>query len=122
MSPTTGVLDQLDLAVATAEVEELASLLRTIADEKRLKMLYLLTGGELCVCDIMDALGISQSLASHHLGVLRQAGLVRDRRDAQWVYYSINVERLAELNARYLALFDAERVSTQPKRGSPRQC
>jgi ArsR family transcriptional regulator len=78
-------------------LERLSGLLRVLADEKRLTMVYLLAGGELCVCRIMEALGISQALASHHLGVLRQAGLVHDRRDARWVYYSLDPSTLAEV-------------------------
>ncbi len=78
-------------------LEQISAALKVVADEKRLKMLYLLADGELCVCKIMAALGISQALASHHLGVLRGAGLVFDRRDAQWVYYSLNIAALAEL-------------------------
>ncbi len=78
-------------------LERVSQLLRAVADEKRLKMLYLLAPGELCVCKIMAALNISQALASHHLGVLRQAGLVSDRRDARWVYYSLNGAALREL-------------------------
>ncbi len=79
------------------QLEDLSRLLRAVADEKRLKMLYLLLPGELCVCKIMAALGISQALASHHLAVLRDAGLVRDRRDARWVYYSLNPAAFREL-------------------------
>ena len=84
-------------------LKRLSTILRIVADEKRLKMLYLLAGGELCVCKIMAALGISQALASHHLGVLRGAGLVSDRRDAQWVYYSLNASAIEELG-RFLDL------------------
>ncbi len=84
-------------------LERLSAILRIVADEKRLKMLYLLAGGELCVCKIMAALGISQALASHHLGVLRGAGLVSDRRDAQWVYYSLNASAIDEVG-RFLSL------------------
>ncbi len=71
-------------------------MLRVIADENRLRILKLLTQQETCVCDIIEQLGLPQPLASHHLGVLRQAGLVCNRRDAQWVYYSIVAERLGE--------------------------
>lgn len=47
-------------------------------------------GGELCVCDLMRALGATQSRMSRHMQVLKQAGLVVDRRDAQWVRYRLN--------------------------------
>jgi len=95
---------------APSTFEKLAADLRVIADERRLCILYLLTSGEQCVCEITEALGISQPLASHHLAVLREAGLVRDRRDARWVYYSISVERMREISERFGLLFDAERV------------
>lgn len=110
--------DTIDVNLA-----ELAAMLRTIADENRLQILQLLTRRETCVCDIMAQLGLSQPLASHHLGVLRQAGLVDDRRDAQWVYYSIRPERLAELNARYLSVLDVSNLAPQAARGAaPAKC
>ena len=93
-------------------------MLRLIADENRLRILRLLTQRETCVCDIMAQLDLSQPLASHHLGVLRQAGLVSDRRDAQWVYYSIVPERLGELNARYLALLDLTNLTPESACGA----
>ena len=102
----------------------LSDLLRVIADEKRLRILKLLTRREMCVCEIMEQLGLPQSLASHHLAVLRQAGLVQDRRNAhQWVYYSINPRQLAELNARYLAVLDVANLQAEGTFGaSPRKC
>lgn len=102
---------------------ELTSILRVIADEKRLRILKLLTRQEMCVCDIMERLELSQSLVSHHLGVLKRAGLVQDRRDAQWVYYSIDPGRIAGLNAHYLALFDMANLAPEAAYGaSPRKC
>lgn len=102
---------------------ELSSILRVMAEKKRLRILKLLTRQETCVCDIMEQLGLSQSLVSHHLGVLKRAGLIRDRRDAQWVYYSIDPDRLAELNAHYLALFDVSNLAPEAAYGaSPRKC
>lgn len=94
---------------------ELSELLRVLAEETRIKILYLLSQGELCVCDIMEELGLPQPLASHHLRVLREAGLVKDRRVAQWVYYSINVEKLAALNKLYLSFFEIDKISTEPR-------
>ncbi len=66
----------------------LAQLLKSLADETRLKMLVLLAEhGELCVCDFEGVLGISQSASSRHLRRLYQAGLVDHRREGVWVYY-----------------------------------
>jgi len=107
---------------APSTLEKLAAELRVIADERRLCILYLLTSGEQCVCEITEALGISQPLASHHLGVLREAGLVRDRRDARWIYYSINVECLQEINACYGQLFDPQRISIAPHQDKEGRC
>jgi ArsR family transcriptional regulator len=65
---------------------------KALADETRLKILWLLKGqGELCVCDIMRALGITQSKASRHLRYLYHLDLVSDRREGLWIYYSLSV-------------------------------
>jgi len=69
----------------------LASLFKALSDETRLAMLSLLIRrGELCVCDFIEVLGISQSKASRHLRYLLNAGFVRDRREGVWVYYRID--------------------------------
>ncbi|WP_303882151.1 metalloregulator ArsR/SmtB family transcription factor [Acetomicrobium mobile] len=69
--------------------EEIPLKLSALSDETRLRMINILRGGELCVCEIAEALGISQTKASRHLNILKTAGIVSDRRQAQWVYYSI---------------------------------
>ena len=67
-----------------------ARLFKSLADETRLKILWLLKGQEeLCVCDIMRVLGITQSKASRHLRYLYHLGLVSDRRAGLWMYYSL---------------------------------
>ncbi len=69
-----------------------ARLFKALADETRLKILWLLKGQEeLCVCDIMRVLGITQSKASRHLRYLYNLGLVNDRRTGLWMYYSLCV-------------------------------
>lgn len=62
---------------------------RALGDETRLRLLELLTNGERTVGDLMDATGLGQSLVSHHLRTLRQAGLVMTRREGRWVHYAI---------------------------------
>ena len=62
---------------------------RAFADETRLRILHLLTKGELCVCDIMSVLKSPQSKVSRHLGYLKSAGLVTDRRDGIWKHYAL---------------------------------
>lgn len=60
-----------------------------LADETRLKILRLLMIREMCVCEIMVALDLTQPTASHHLNLLENAGLVKDRKEGKWVFYSI---------------------------------
>jgi ArsR family transcriptional regulator, arsenate/arsenite/antimonite-responsive transcriptional repressor len=68
----------------------LATVFRALSDETRLSMLLLLLReGELCVCDFMEVLGVTQSKASRHLRYLVNAGLLQDRREAVWVYFRI---------------------------------
>ncbi len=71
-------------------MKAVADFFKILADETRLAMLWLLFNHrELCVCDIMAALNITQSKASRHLATLRHAGLVVDRREGTWSYYSM---------------------------------
>ena len=63
---------------------------RAFADPTRLRILHLLLRGELCVCDIVSALGVPQPMASRHLAYLREAGLVESRRDGLWMYYKLS--------------------------------
>lgn len=64
-------------------------LLKALADDTRLRILNLVRRRELCVCQIVEALGIGQSKASRHLAHLKNAGLVKDRRQGLWIYYSL---------------------------------
>jgi ArsR family transcriptional regulator len=71
-------------------VKDTARFFRVLADEARLQMLWLLFNKrELCVCDIMAVLEITQSKASRHLASLRNAGLATDRKEGLWSYYSL---------------------------------
>ncbi len=72
-------------------MRSLAALFKALSDETRLAMLgLLLRRGELCVCDFVEVLGVSQSKASRHLRYLLNAGFVRDRREGVWVYYRVD--------------------------------
>ncbi len=73
-------------------MKDVAQFFKVLADEARLQLLWLLLNhSELCVCDLMEALGITQSKASRHLATLRHAGLVSDRKDGTWSYYSMRM-------------------------------
>jgi ArsR family transcriptional regulator, arsenate/arsenite/antimonite-responsive transcriptional repressor len=76
--------------VATAlEVRTVSRFFRALGDETRLRIVALLSHGELCVCHIQEALGLSQPNVSRQLGLLRAAGVVEDRRSGNWVYYRL---------------------------------
>lgn len=76
--------------LASTDLAALARLHKALSDPSRLRILNLLLAlGELCVCDVESALGFTQSKASRHLNILKQAGLVADRRDAIWSYYRV---------------------------------
>jgi ArsR family transcriptional regulator len=78
--------------------------LQALAEPNRARIVELLGHGEHCVCDVGGALGLSSALVSHHLRVLRAAGLVSERRDGRWVHYALDVERLARLRAALVTL------------------
>lgn len=75
-----------------------------LSDPLRVNVLELLRQHELCVCDLCDALGVSQSKLSFHLKTLREAGLVRSRQEGRWIYYSLDLQGFVVLE-QYLAEF-----------------
>src|SRR5919199_4534695 len=75
-----------------------ARLFHALSDETRLAILEMLRGGERCVCELQDGLDAAQSRLSFHLRVLREAGVVSDRKEGRWSYYSIAPEALAEVH------------------------
>jgi ArsR family transcriptional regulator, arsenate/arsenite/antimonite-responsive transcriptional repressor len=85
-------------------VKEAAQFFKVLSDESRLKMLWLLFNRqELCVCDVMAVLGITQSKASRHLAALRHIGIATDRKDGLWSYYSL-IQPADELAKNHLKL------------------
>ena len=85
--------------------------LKALADETRLRIFVLLTRQESCVCEIEDMLNLSQSLVSNHLAVLRQAGLVKARRDAEdarWIFYRADPEAAAALRQKWATLLEVK--------------
>ena len=96
-----------------------AQMFKSLGDETRLRIMALLVSGrELCVCDIMAALDLPQSTVSRHLAFLRNTGLVDDRRQGIWMYYRINKERIA--HAADLCDLLASMLSGQKQAGADR--
>jgi ArsR family transcriptional regulator len=91
---------------------ELAEIFKALGDETRLTIVQLLVGKQLCVCDILDSFDMSQPAISHHLKILRQAGVVRDKREGKWIYYSLNPATLELLSCILCSLqLDADKKS-----------
>jgi ArsR family transcriptional regulator len=78
-------------------LDTIAQRFQALSDPTRLQLLRRLRHGERCVCDLMDVLDAAQSRLSFHLRVLKDAGLVTDRRDGRWAYYRVVPEALEEI-------------------------
>ena|SRR6266542_6450881 len=105
----TGAMCCAPLAAAPITAEQaavLAPMFKALGDPVRLRLMSLIasTGSEACVCDLSEDFDLSQPTISHHLKVLRQAGLVDSERRGTWVYYRVHPEALRALSS----LLDAE--------------
>lgn len=86
----SGVIERVRGGMPDDEIlYDLAELYKVFGDSTRIKILYALFSEELCVCDIAELLGMTSSAISHQLRVLKQASLVRYRRDGKTIYYSL---------------------------------
>lgn len=72
-----------------ADADRAVGLFHALSDTTRLAIIAMLRGGERCVCELQEELGAAQSRLSFHLRVLKEAGLVEDRREGRWAYYQI---------------------------------
>ncbi|HEX4868071.1 MAG TPA: metalloregulator ArsR/SmtB family transcription factor [Acidimicrobiales bacterium] len=81
-----------------------AEVLKALAEPRRWEIVELLSCEELCVCHLAEHLGIAQPLVSHHLRVLREAGLVESERHRQWTYYRLRTGVLEDLGERIAAI------------------
>lgn len=91
-------------------MDELLSVFKALSDETRLRIVKLLENGELCVCHLVAAVDMSQPKVSFHLRALKEAGLVKDRREGKWMHYRLNE---SDLFKRLLFLSVAERVQDE---------
>jgi ArsR family transcriptional regulator, arsenate/arsenite/antimonite-responsive transcriptional repressor len=99
-------------ATATANLSRLARVFHALSDETRLCLVAMLRDGERCVCDLTAALGAGQSRLSFHLRTLKDAGLVQDRREGRWAYYSLVPGALEGLDEAITELSPAAAVRT----------
>ena len=92
----------------SVDVEDRSTVrLKALAEPLRWRILQLLGAEELCVCHLVDELGVAQPLISHHLRVLREAGLVSSSKHRYWTYYRLRPEALRDLGRAVTDLADA---------------
>ena len=98
------------------EIEKIAQCLKALGDPKRLLLLNLIQSGTQCNCEFSDSLKLQPNLISHHLRILKKAGLVnieRDPVDSRWIYYTINQITYKELGVYLNDFLDPDRI--QPR-------
>jgi len=85
-------------------MQEFLNITKALSDENRVRALLALAGGELCVCQIIELLGLAPSTVSRHMAILHRAGLVETRKDGRWIYYRLADESARPCARRALAL------------------
>lgn len=88
-------------------MQALANIFKALSDATRLRVLKLLESGELCVCDIFTALEMSQPKVSFHLNTLKEAGLIKDRKNGKWIHYRLDD---SDFFRRFLLMSVLERI------------
>ncbi len=89
-------------------MKELLNIFKALSEETRLRIINLLRNGELCVCDIVAALDLIQPKISFHLNVLKEAKLIKDRKQGRWIYYRHDD---SDMYRRFLLMSVIERIS-----------
>ena len=92
------------MPTAASSTARAAQLFHALSDEARLEIIQILLDGEHCVCDLQTHLDVAQSRLSYHLKVLKDAGLVSDRREGRWSYYTLQRDAVVETERLLAAL------------------
>jgi ArsR family transcriptional regulator len=120
---TTTVIELPLLNPAGAEASDAAAgFLKLMADPTRRRIFLALMNGETCNCEMVGLLGLPQNLISHHLRQLRQAGLIRARRDAvdrRWIYYAVEESALRQVHQELGWLFSPGRLGEREPQCGP---
>ena len=108
----------------TFDLTEISKWLKVLCEPNRLTLLDAIISGVQCNCDLGESLGMAPNLISHHLSVMREAGLIdaeRDQTDARWIYYTANAEALKSLQHVLYAFLDPSRIQPLSHTCRPRQ-
>jgi ArsR family transcriptional regulator, arsenate/arsenite/antimonite-responsive transcriptional repressor len=96
-------------------VREVMAVMKALADETRVRILGALSGGELCVCQIVELMGLAPSTVSKHMSILKQAYLVDSRKEGRWMFYRLLEENEALPAAQRIAALVWELISADSK-------
>ncbi|MFC1992444.1 ArsR/SmtB family transcription factor [Chloroflexota bacterium] len=94
-------------------MQDLIKAMKALSDETRFRILNVLLEKECCVCEVMQALDISQSRASRNLGVLQNAGFLRTRRDGLWIVYSVDWQSTSRYAISLASLLQDSHISSE---------
>jgi len=94
-------------------MREVMDVLKALADENRMRLLYALRGGELCVCQLIALLGLAPSTVSKHLTILRAARLLESRKEGRWMYYRLSGKFSTPSAGKLLALLFKDMAKTR---------
>lgn len=108
--------------IETLQLEPASQLFRALADQTRLRLVALLSPGELCVCHLAEALDLSQPMISRHLGILKNAGVVKTRRQGSWIYYQLAAQTDVHRSHHLGALRRRFKMNKELKREVTRIC
>jgi ArsR family transcriptional regulator, arsenate/arsenite/antimonite-responsive transcriptional repressor len=92
-------------------MDKILPIFKALSDETRLRILSLMKEGEICVCDIAETLNMTQPNISFHLSMLKEAGLIKDRKNGWWIHYSLSE---SDMFIRFLLMGIFERMSSKP--------
>ena len=95
------------MTICIPRLKQLLSTAKALADPTRVRVLAALRSGELCVCELCDALDVTQSTLSTHLQVIRDAGLVSTRKEGKWIYYALQPDAKTLLKS-FFGCFETE--------------
>lgn len=90
-------------------IKKSAGLFNALGNEIRFKIVCCLAGGEKCVCCLFKKLALPQNLVSHHLAILKENGLISDRKEGKWVYYFLNKKALARAKTALADIIQAKK-------------
>ncbi|HDH34814.1 MAG TPA: ArsR family transcriptional regulator [Nitrospirae bacterium] len=92
-------------------MKDITLLFKALSDETRIRILSLMQEGELCVCDIAETLQMTQPNISFHVSLLKEAGLIKDRKNGRWIHYSLDD---SDMFKRFLLLGVFEKIGNKP--------